>query len=139
MACILLNNGLESSLHKQLIEKYGQEVADKKMQNYMSENFKNKFGDYQFLIDNPSDLIPSEFKNRINGETGHDHIINHNNNIIKIEQKTSTLQKNDFMWQHISEKHNWNILLLMGIHYIEIKIYIMTRDMFNILKNDKKY
>lgn len=66
MSCIVLNNGLESSLHKQLIEKYGQELADKKMQTFMSDSFKQKFGDYQELIDNKSDFIPPNFKNRLN-------------------------------------------------------------------------
>lgn len=66
MACIVLNNGLESSLHKQLIEKYGQELADKKMQGFMSDSFKQKFGNYQELIDNKSDFIPPNFKNRLN-------------------------------------------------------------------------
>ncbi len=26
------------------------------------------------------------------------------------------------MWQHIAVKHKWNILLLVGIHYNEIKL-----------------
>ena len=42
------------------------------------------------------------------------------------------------MWQHISEKHNWDILLLMGIHYNEILFFVMTRDIFNFLIDDKK-
>ena len=57
------------------------------------------------------------------GDTSHDHTININNIIIKVEQKTSTLSKaGDFMWQHIAVKHKWNILLLVGIHYNEIKL-----------------
>jgi hypothetical protein len=59
----------------------------------------------------------------LKGDTIHDHTININNIIIKVEQKTSSLSKaGDFMWQHIAVKHKWNILLLVGIHYNEIKL-----------------
>jgi hypothetical protein len=59
----------------------------------------------------------------LKGDTSHDHTININNIIIKVEQKTSSLSKaGDFMWQHIAVKHKWNILLLVGIHYNEIKL-----------------
>jgi len=78
-------------------------------------------------------------KDRLKGDTCHDHTININNVIIKVEQKTSTLTKaGDFMWQHIAVKHKWNILLLVGIHYNEIKFYGVNRDIFNKLVHNGK-
>ena len=78
-------------------------------------------------------------KDRLKGDTSHDHTININNIIIKVEQKSSTLSKaGDFMWQHIAVKHKWDILLLVGIHYNEIKFYGINRDIFNKLVDDGK-
>ena len=84
-------------------------------------------------------FIFSELKDRLKGDSSHDHTIMFNNKIIKIEQKSSTLNKSgDFMWQHIAEKHPWDILLLMGIHYNEIIFYGMNKDMFKKLVNEGK-
>ena len=48
----------------------------------------------------------TNLKDRLKGDTSHDHTIIINKNIIKIEQKTSTLNKaGDFMWQYIAVKH----------------------------------
>ena len=81
----------------------------------------------------------NKLKDRIKGDTSHDHTIIINKKIVKIEQKTSTLNKaGDFMWQHIAEKHPWDILLLMGIHYNEIKFYGMNKDNFKKLINEGK-
>jgi hypothetical protein len=69
-----------------------------------------------------------KLKDRLKGETNHDHTIIINNEIIRIEQKTSTINKSeDFMWQHVSEKHPWDILLLMGIHYDKILFFGMNK------------
>lgn len=76
---------------------------------------------------------------RIKGDTSHDHTIKYKDNIIKIEQKTSTLNKtDDLMWQHISPKHKWNILLFVGIKYKEIVFFGMNRYIFNKLVNEGK-
>ena len=84
-------------------------------------------------------FIFNELKDRLKGESCHDHTIVFGDKIIKIEQKTSTLNKSkDFMWQHIAEKHPWDILLLMGIHYNEIIFYGMNKDIFKKLVNDGK-
>jgi hypothetical protein len=81
----------------------------------------------------------SKLKERLKGDTSHDHTIIINKKIIKIEQKTSTLNKaGDFMWQHIAEKHPWDILLLMGIHYNEIKFYGINKDTFKKLVDEGK-
>jgi hypothetical protein len=78
-------------------------------------------------------------QDRLKGDTSHDHTITINKIIIKIEQKTSTLNKaGDFMWQHIAVKHKWDILLLVGIHYNEIKFYGVNRDIFNKLVDEGK-
>ena len=37
------------------------------------------------------------------------------------------------MQQHIAEKHSWDILLLMGIHYKEIRFYDINKDTFKKL------
>lgn len=80
-----------------------------------------------------------DLKKRLKGENGHDHIFINDKQIIKIEQKTSTLyDNNDFMWQHIAEKHEWNILLLMGIHYNNVLFFAMNRKIFKkLVKNHK--
>jgi hypothetical protein len=81
----------------------------------------------------------SKLKERLKGDTSHDHTIIINKKIIKIEQKTSTLNKSgDFMWQHIAVKHPWNILLLMGIHYNEIRFYGINKDTFKKLVDEGK-
>jgi hypothetical protein len=76
----------------------------------------------------------NNLKERIKGDTGHDHTIQINGETIKIEQKTSSLnKKGDFMWQHVAEKHSWDILLLMGIHYNHVLFYGMNKDKFKEL------
>lgn len=78
-------------------------------------------------------------KERLKGDTGHDHTIMINNNLVKIEQKTSTLNnKHDFMWQHVAQKHTWDILLLMGVHFNEIVFYGMNKLKFNELVEENK-
>lgn len=72
-------------------------------------------------------------------ETGYDHIIKIDNKNIYVEQKSSTLWANeDFKWQHVEIKHKWNILLLCGIDYNEIKFWCMNRNTFNRLISEKK-
>jgi hypothetical protein len=66
MDCIILQNGVESALHRQLIELFGQEVADKKMTTFMSDEFIERFGDYKTLQANKSDFIPPKFAGRLN-------------------------------------------------------------------------
>jgi len=66
MSCIVLKNGVESALHRQLIDLFGQEIADKKMSVFLSDDFKKKFGDFQALQEVQSDLIPAVFSGRLN-------------------------------------------------------------------------
>jgi hypothetical protein len=81
----------------------------------------------------------NKLQDRIKGDTSHDHTIIINNKVVKIEQKTSTLSKTgDFMWQHVAEKHPWNILLLMAIDYKEIKFYAINKETFTKLVNEGK-
>jgi hypothetical protein len=80
-----------------------------------------------------------ELQKRIKSEKCYDHVLYYKEKIIKIEQKTSTLNiKNDFMWQHVAIKHPWNILLLMSIHYNKIFFYGMNRQIFNKLVKEGK-
>lgn len=68
----------------------------------------------------------------------HDHVINANGEIIKIEQKSSTIIKNssnilspsDFLWQHIEPDNSWNFLLLCAVDHDGIKFYMMSKDDF---------
>jgi len=67
-------------------------------------------------------------KERIKKDTTHDHTLKINGKLFKIEQKTSTLNcNNDYRWQHISLKHNWDILICMSIGYKDIKFYGLTK------------
>jgi hypothetical protein len=92
-------------------------------------SISEKFSKFKFNI----------LQDRLKGDTTHDHVIFIDNKSIKIEQKTSTLNKvNDFMWQHIAEKHSWDILLLMGIHYNEIYFFGLNKTTFKNLVNQGK-
>ena len=81
----------------------------------------------------------NKLKDRMKGDTNYDHTFSIKNNVIKIEQKTSTLNKSgDFMWQHIATKHPWDFLLLMGFGYDEIKFFGMNRKTFEKLITEGK-
>jgi hypothetical protein len=72
-------------------------------------------------------------------ETGYDHLININNKNIYVEQKSSGhWGESDFKWQHVEDKHKWNLLLLCGIGYTNINFWTMDRKVFYKLINDKK-
>ncbi len=59
--------------------------------------------------------------------SGHDHVFQD----YKIEQKTSGhWGETDYKWQHVEEKHDWDMLLLCGIDYHMIKFWTMSRSMF---------
>ena len=71
--------------------------------------------------------------------TGYDHKISLVSKEIYVEQKSSGhWGENDYKWQHVEEKHKWDILLLCGIDYDEIKFWVMNRTVFNILITVKK-
>ena len=71
--------------------------------------------------------------------TGHDHNISLATKKIYIEQKSSGhWGESDYKWQHVEEKHNWDILLLCGIDYDDIKFWVMNRAVFNKLIEEKK-
>jgi hypothetical protein len=67
--------------------------------------------------------------------TGHDHSYQD----YKIEQKSSGhWGENDFKWQHVEENHDWDILLLCGIDYHDIKFWTMNRTMFRKMLQEGK-
>ena len=71
--------------------------------------------------------------------TGYDHKISLVSKEIYIEQKSSGhWGENDYKWQHVEEKHKWNILLLCGIDYHKINFWVMNRNIFNKLIEEKK-
>jgi hypothetical protein len=71
--------------------------------------------------------------------TGYDHKIELESNNIYIEQKSSGhWGEHDYKWQHIEDKHKWHILLLCGIDYHEINYWVMNREIFARLIEEKK-
>ena len=78
-------------------------------------------------------------RNKGKNETGYDHKIIVDDKIIYIEQKSSGhWGDNDYKWQHVECKHKWNMLLLCGIDYTEVKFWAMNRQIFNTLVYNKK-
>jgi hypothetical protein len=71
--------------------------------------------------------------------TGYDHKITVASKDIYVEQKSSGhWGEHDYKWQHIEDKHKWHILLLCGIDYDEIKFWVMNREVFARLIEEKK-
>jgi hypothetical protein len=70
------------------------------------------------------------------GNTGHDQILKLDTKNILVEQKSSGHWKakaDEYKWQHIADKHHWNMLLLCGIDYTEVKFWGMDRKTFDRL------
>jgi len=64
-------------------------------------------------------------------QTGYDHLIQPST---YVEQKSSGhWGEDDYKWQHIEEKHKWNMLLLCGIDYTEVRFWVMDRPTFDRL------
>lgn len=73
------------------------------------------------------------------GETGYDHRIKLQPKDILVEQKSSGhWGEDDYKWQHVEEKHKWNMLLLCGIDYTCVKFWGMDRNTFSRLISEKK-
>lgn len=80
-------------------------------------------------------------QNRSKGknETGYDHMIMVGTKNILVEQKSSGhWGDDDYKWQHIEDKHKWDMLLLCGIDYTDIKFWGMDRKTFSRLISEKK-
>ena len=72
-------------------------------------------------------------------ETGYDHLIKLEPKDVLVEQKSSGhWGADDYKWQHVEEKHKWNMLLLCGIDYTNVKFWGMDRKTFSRLISDKK-
>lgn len=70
---------------------------------------------------------------------GYDHKITLPSKEIYIEQKSSGhWDEYDYKWQHIADKHKWDILLLCGIDYDKIQFWVMNRNVFVKLIEEKK-
>jgi hypothetical protein len=68
------------------------------------------------------------------GETGYDQIIHVGDKKVYIEQKSSGHWGDDnYKWQHVEVKHKWDMLLLCGIDYDDIKFWVMNKVTFNSL------
>jgi len=86
----------------------------------------------------------SQFKNlceRSKGkeETGYDHMIKLEGKNVFVEQKSSGhWGEDDYKWQHVEDKHKWDMLILCGIDYTDIKFWGMDRKTFNRLISEKK-
>ena len=72
-------------------------------------------------------------------ETGYDHLIKLEPKDILVEQKSSGhWGDDDYKWQHVEDKHKWNMLLLCGIDYTNVKFWGMDRKTFSRLISEKK-
>ena len=68
------------------------------------------------------------------GQSGYDHYIHIASHDIYIEQKSSGhWSDDDYKWQHVEGKHKWNILLLCGIDYTDVRFWGMNRNVFQDL------
>ena len=63
--------------------------------------------------------------------SGHDHTKLNK----RIEQKSARYHSNgdDWKWQHIEMKHEWDYLLLTGLDFNDIKFYIASREIIENL------
>jgi hypothetical protein len=76
-------------------------------------------------------------KKRASGaeQTGYDHLFG----TVCVEQKSSGYWTgDDFKWQHVETKHKWNVLLLCGIGYTQVKFWGMDRATYNRLISEEK-
>ena len=72
-------------------------------------------------------------------ETGYDHMIKLEGKNVFVEQKSSGhWGEDDYKWQHVEDKHKWDMLILCGIDYTNIKFWGMDRKTFNRLISEKK-
>ena len=70
-------------------------------------------------------------------QTGYDHQMLAGS--VLVEQKSSGhWGEDDYKWQHVEEKHKWNMLLLCGIDYTDVKFWGMDRKTFRRLISEKK-
>lgn len=81
-------------------------------------------------------------RNKGKGETGYDQIIPFPANPVRdiyVEQKSSGhWGEDDYKWQHVESKHKWDVLLLCGIDYTDIRFWFMDRATFKRLIAAKK-
>jgi hypothetical protein len=78
-------------------------------------------------------------RNKGKCETGYDQVLTLDGKDTLIEQKSSGhWGEDDYKWQHVEEKHKWNMLLLCGIDYTDIKFWAMNRETFAALKQKGK-
>ena len=72
-------------------------------------------------------------------ETGYDHLIKLEPKNVLVEQKSSGhWGEDDYKWQHVEYKHKWDMLLLCGIDYTNVKFWGMDRKTFRHLISEKK-
>ena len=66
-------------------------------------------------------------------QSGHDHLI-HTPAEIRVEQKSSTIwATNDYKFQHVETKHDWQMLLLCGVGYTDIHFWALSKPAFHAL------
>ena len=82
----------------------------------------------------------TSLKKRASGkDTGYDHMFEVDNKQIFVEQKSSGhWGDDDYKWQHVEPNHKWNMLLLCGIDYDDIKFWAMNRKTFDKLVSENK-
>ena len=73
--------------------------------------------------------------------TGHDFVINLlDNKILKGEIKSSRIwgyKEEDYRWQHVMLEHDYDFLLLVGLHFDGLKIWVLTKSkLMELFKNN---
>lgn len=106
---------IENNAHPDIIKivSLGNKLFGEKLQRIIMEYFN---------LDKPDD-------------TGYD--IQQKSSGIKFEVKSSRfwVSNNDWKWQHIMENHNYDYLLLCGVNFNTIDVFIISKSEFLSLKN----
>jgi hypothetical protein len=85
-------------------------------------------------------LMENIIKEYINADKSINSSYDYSYKSIKIEQKTSRYWRSikDFKWQHIMLKHDYDMVILVGIDFNDIKIYAISKKIiFELYKNKK--
>ena len=62
--------------------------------------------------------------------TGHDAQLESNNLKFEIKSSRYGVRNNDFTWQHIMEQHNYDHLILVGIDFFSLRVFIISKTQF---------
>tara|TARA_B100000886_G_scaffold123723_1_gene83376 strand:+ start:1382 stop:2005 length:624 start_codon:yes stop_codon:yes gene_type:complete len=132
-------NGLNINKLSKLTSDINFKMPPSQYDYYKKNNAPNSILKYVIL---PGKTFGEKYMERIAKEyfnfekrenSSHDHIKNGK----KIEQKSARFHSNgdDWKWQHIEMKHEWDYLLLAGLDFTSIRFYIASRKIVEELIN----